>query len=217
MINQLKLFLQFNSFKWLYLFLFMATIAFDIFLYTISNEDASAFSPYNMALYVLLMYAFPIQKASLKGRKSKETYYMQPKSKEKQIKDEWKIILFANGISFLFWAIEIILAHETLTIIPLLYVYSIALIMNAITVYTYYTNSNHYKKIKTLFGYLTFIAIIFIFSKLQMEYLKHPDFAHNYLFSIVPFIFFTTSFVISILIIQLTINNSSHNSLIWSD
>ncbi|WP_414046550.1 hypothetical protein ACMGE5_09625 [Macrococcus equi] len=217
MVKQIKLFIQLNSYKWWYAFLFIATIGFDIFLFTIRNKDVSAFSPYNMALYIMLMYAFPIQKASLRNRRLKESYYLLPKNKKDLILDEWKIVLLLNVFSFILWSVEIILSKETLTIMPLLYVYSAAIIMNAVTFYSYYANWKYKNKNTFMIYCVTFIAINFIFLELQFKYLENHAFAHEFIFSVLPFVALAVSILISIILIKMTIKNSFSKSLVWSD
>ncbi|RAK46573.1 hypothetical protein BHU61_03700 [Macrococcus epidermidis] len=217
MINQLKLLIVFNRYKWVYAGLFIATIAFDIFLFVIRNDEVSAFSPYNMTFYIMLMFALSVFRYSINSTRSREIYYLQNIEKKKLIINEWRLILIFNLISFLFWSLELILSKMTISMLPLLYVYSISIVLNALIIFCYYMNNKYYHKvIKAIFP-LLYIGIIFIFTNLQFDYVKNNDIVKQPLFSILPFITLILSYIIGKLFIQNTIKKSHSKHLLWSD
>lgn len=216
MINQLKLSLLFNRYNWIYLILFIFTIAFDIFL--LITKEIYAYSPYSTALYVLLMYVFLFDKYQLRYQNLKELYYVNPDYKYYFIKNEWiKIILF-NIFSYLLWSIEIILVDETILIVPLLYLFSISIFSNALLIMMYYFNRNiGYRIAQALIIPFFYIGNFLIFYPIKNLYYKYDYFANELVVTFWPIVSISVSLLISTLMVIFTIKYSIGKNLIWHD
>lgn len=215
MINQLKLLILLSRYKWLFVFLFVATISFDIYLYTIMDEDTGAGSLFNYAFYVYLMFLLRINHSIIRNQNSRELYFIQPKTKQKMIFYEWKVVLLLNFISYIFWSIEIILSKEAIMIVPLLYVYSVSILLNAILLYGFYYKHQIYQRLVKVVYIMSFVGINLIFKNLESEYLLKPNVANQIWFNVLPYVVLLTTLLISFIIINISILNSNTKSLIW--
>lgn len=216
MINQLKLLILLNKYKWVYVLWFIIAIIFDFYIFYLNEKNT--YAPYSLFLSYALMLNYYLSKNNTKKTKMQEFYFSLPLNKKSLILGEYLYILILHLIAYLFWTIELISYDETILCLPLLYIFTVSFLLNCVLLCMYFFNFLiGFRIIAGLLILGIYFSTFWIFYPIKNIYLTNHIIAEHSVVNFWPILTLTIGLILSILIISLTLKYSKSKHMLWSD